>query len=96
MNETKEDQKDWRKDANLLIGRQQATAMVESPMMNMQRSRTFLRPRVLERWVEAGVRPDQVLGTNPASGKSRPICAYPKMAKLRWGSLDDPAAFVCE
>ena len=50
----------------------------------------------LEKWVEAGVRPDQLLGTNPTSGKSRPICAYPKVAKFRWGSLDDPAAFVCE
>jgi feruloyl esterase len=50
----------------------------------------------LEKWVEAGVRPDQILGTNPNSGKSRPICAYPRVAKLRGGNPDDPDAYVCE
>ena len=58
----------------------------------------------LERWVEKGVAPEQVIATkykigmNPASGveRTRPLCAYPKVA--RWngkGSTDDAANFTC-
>lgn len=50
----------------------------------------------LEKWVEGGSRPEQILGTNPESKKSRPICAYPKLAKFHGGSADDPKAYVCE
>jgi feruloyl esterase len=58
----------------------------------------------LEQWVDKGVAPEQVIATkykvglNPASGvqRTRPLCAYPKVA--RWngqGSTDDAANFAC-
>jgi feruloyl esterase len=58
----------------------------------------------LEQWVEKGAAPEQVIATkykigmNPASGvqRTRPVCAYPKVA--RWsgqGSSDDAANFTC-
>jgi feruloyl esterase len=58
----------------------------------------------LEQWVDKGVAPEQVIaikykvGMNPASGveRTRPLCAYPKVA--RWsgqGSSDDAANFTC-
>ena len=58
----------------------------------------------LEQWVEKGVAPEQMIATkykvgmNPASGvaRTRPLCAYPKVA--RWtgqGSTDDAANFTC-
>ena len=58
----------------------------------------------LEQWVEKGVAPEQLIATkyktgmNAASGvqRTRPLCAYPKVA--HWsgqGSTDDAANFVC-
>jgi feruloyl esterase len=58
----------------------------------------------LEQWVDKGVAPEQIIatkykvGANPASGvaRTRPLCAYPKVA--RWsgqGSTDDAANFQC-
>ena len=60
--------------------------------------------RALERWVEDGVAPDQIIatrfktGTNPASGvvRTRPLCPYPQVAHWKGtGSTDDAANFVC-
>jgi feruloyl esterase len=59
----------------------------------------------LERWVEHGVAPEQIIATkfrqpsNPAAGveRTRPLCAYPKTA--HWtgtGSTDDAANFICK
>src|SRR5262249_8874770 len=57
----------------------------------------------LEQWREGGIAPDQLLATkfvndDPSAGvvRTRPICAYPRVA--RWtghGSSDDAANFVC-
>jgi feruloyl esterase len=60
--------------------------------------------RALERWVEDGVAPEQIIatkyksGSNPASGvaRTRPLCAYPQIAKWKGsGSTDEAANFVC-
>lgn len=66
----------------------------------------FLTPLVA--WVEKGQAPDSVigtartaaqnadLGTIPA-GRTRPLCAYPKVAKYKGiGSVDDAANFSCQ
>jgi hypothetical protein len=58
----------------------------------------------LERWVQQGVAPDQIIatkfknGADPASGvaRTRPLCKYPQIA--HWtgsGSTDDASNFVC-
>lgn len=58
----------------------------------------------LELWVEKGTAPQRIIatkyktGSNPASGvaRTRPLCAYPLVA--RWtgaGSTDDAANFTC-
>ncbi len=57
----------------------------------------------LERWVEQGTAPDRLVatkykGTGPASGvaRTRPLCAYPRVAKWNGsGSPDDAANFTC-
>ena len=57
----------------------------------------------LERWVEAGVAPNEVIAvklqTNDAKSpvvRSRPLCAYPKVARYKGsGSTDDAANFAC-
>jgi hypothetical protein len=60
--------------------------------------------RALENWVEGGASPEQIVATkfntaaNPASGvaRTRPLCAYPKVARWKGdGSTDDAANFVC-
>jgi feruloyl esterase len=58
----------------------------------------------LERWVEQGAAPEQVVaaklkpGTNPpAAARTRPLCAYPLTAHwMGSGSTDDAANFVCK
>ncbi len=58
----------------------------------------------LERWVEQGTAPAQIIatkfksGVNPASGvaRTRPLCPYPQTAHYKGnGSTDDAASFVC-
>ena len=59
----------------------------------------------LERWVEEGVAPQQIIVTkyktdvNPASGvlRTRPLCPYPQTANYKGsGSTDNAANFVCK
>jgi feruloyl esterase len=58
----------------------------------------------LEAWVDKGPAPEQVIatrykkGNDPSSGveRTRPLCAYPKVAKYKGsGSTDDAANFEC-
>jgi len=58
----------------------------------------------LERWVEKGVAPERIVAAkrkndmDPASAivRTRPLCAYPLVARYRGnGSTDDDANFVC-
>ncbi len=59
--------------------------------------------RALDRWVETGVAPEQIVATKLVNDDSkqgvqrtRPLCAYPKMAKYKGsGSIDKAANFVC-
>lgn len=48
-------------------------------------------------WVEKGQAPDQLMATGASfPGRSRPICAYPKIAFYKGtGSVDDAANFSC-
>ena len=57
----------------------------------------------LERWVEEGVAPDQIIATKRQGGdpkgaviRTRPLCPYPQVARYKGsGSTDDAANFVC-
>jgi hypothetical protein len=58
----------------------------------------------LQRWVELGIAPDRIIATklkddaDPASGviRTRPLCAYPRVARYRGaGSTDDASNFDC-
>src|SRR5438309_1562368 len=57
----------------------------------------------LERWVEQGVAPDQIIaskrqGIDPKSAvvRTRPLCPYPQVARYKGsGSMDDAVNFVC-
>ena len=58
----------------------------------------------LERWVEQGVPPEEIVatkyktGADPASGvaRTRPLCPYPKVARYKgMGSTDEAANFEC-
>jgi feruloyl esterase len=55
----------------------------------------------LVKWVEQGVAPEQLMAEagpmSPWPGRSRPICAYPKVARYDGqGSIEDAASFRCE
>jgi len=61
--------------------------------------------KAMERWVEEGAAPQQIIaakyksGANPASGvvRTRPLCPYPQTAHWNGsGSTDDAANFVCK
>ena len=48
----------------------------------------------LEQWVEKGIAPDRIVVSRP--DRSRPLCAYPKVAKYKGtGSVDAAENFVC-
>ncbi len=55
----------------------------------------------LERWVEQGTAPEQLIGSGPAVGDAtktltRPICLFPKVAKYKGtGDINDAASFAC-
>ena len=53
----------------------------------------------LERWVEHGQAPDQIVAshsTNGAVDRTRPLCPYPQLATYKGsGSIDDAANFTC-
>jgi feruloyl esterase len=53
----------------------------------------------LERWVEQGVAPDQIVASRVADGRAvrtRPLCPYPQVAIYKGtGSTDDAASFAC-
>ncbi len=54
----------------------------------------------LERWVEKGKAPEQILASHRTNGKvdrTRPLCPYPQVAKYTGtGSIDDAANFTCK
>ena len=53
----------------------------------------------IEQWVEKGKAPEQMIASHSAEGKvdrTRPVCAYPQIAKYKGsGSIDDAASFAC-
>ena len=57
--------------------------------------RAFDALAALEAWVETGKAPSTILGTNPESGLSRPLCAYPTVVRFTSGDATDPGSFTC-
>jgi feruloyl esterase len=50
----------------------------------------------LERWVEHGSAPERIVATKANSPLTRPLCAYPKLARYKGtGDTNDPASFDC-
>lgn len=74
-------------------------AMVARDQSDPQHDMTL----ALERWVEAGVAPDQIIATKRQSQdakspvvRTRPLCPYPQVARYKGsGSTDDAANFTC-
>ena len=54
----------------------------------------------LVKWVESGQGPEQIIASRMQNNqvvRTRPLCAYPKVAKYTGtGSTDDAKNFVCE
>ena len=59
----------------------------------------FDKVGALDRWVEQGRTPDTLIASHAVAGKvdrTRPLCAYPQVAKYKGtGSIDEAANFVC-
>ena len=59
----------------------------------------FDKVSALDQWVDHGKAPDQIIASHSTAGKvdrTRPLCAYPQVAKYKGsGSIDDAANFVC-
>jgi feruloyl esterase len=53
----------------------------------------------LLKWAESGATPDRIEASRVVSGKvtrSRPLCAYPQVARYKGnGSIDEAANFAC-
>jgi feruloyl esterase len=53
----------------------------------------------LEKWVEHGEAPDQIVASHSVNGavdRTRPLCPYPQVARYKGaGSMDDAANFAC-
>lgn len=54
----------------------------------------------MERWVEKGVAPEQLIGTGTVMGDAtktmtHPLCMYPKVAQYKGGDVNDAASFTC-
>jgi feruloyl esterase len=60
---------------------------------------TFDKMGVIVNWVENGKAPEQIVAEHSTGGKTdrtRPLCAYPKIAKYKGsGSTNDAANFAC-
>jgi feruloyl esterase len=60
---------------------------------------TFDRMKVIEQWVEQGQKPGRIIASHATAGivdRTRPLCAYPEVARyIGSGSTDDAANFVC-
>jgi len=61
---------------------------------------TFDKVKVLEEWVEGGKAPSRIVASHATAGKvdkTRPLCAYPQVAKYNGsGDLNDAANFTCK
>ena len=53
----------------------------------------------LEHWVEQGKAPQRIIAAHRTSGqvdRTRPLCAYPQVARYKGaGSIDEAANFTC-
>ena len=60
----------------------------------------FDKVGTLEQWVEQNKTPEQIIASHMTNGKvdrTRPLCAYPQVAKYKGsGSIDDAASFSCK
>jgi feruloyl esterase len=57
---------------------------------------TFDTLTAMEQWREHGVTPVQMMGSNPQSGLTRPLCPYPQYAKYKGsGDVKDAANWAC-
>jgi feruloyl esterase len=60
---------------------------------------TFDRMKVIEQWVEQKQTPARIEASHATAGKvdrTRPLCAYPEVARYTGsGSTDEAANFVC-
>jgi hypothetical protein len=60
---------------------------------------TFDMQTALEQWVERGIAPGEILATHSINGvvdRSRPLCAYPKVAAYKGtGDTNEAANFEC-
>jgi hypothetical protein len=47
-------------------------------------------------WVEKGIAPDSIIGTNSTTGRTRPLCPYPSVARYTGeGTIEDAENFIC-
>jgi feruloyl esterase len=60
---------------------------------------TFEKLAVIDQWVSTGKAPEQILSSKVTAGRTvrtRPLCAYPALARYQGsGSMDEAASFAC-
>ncbi len=50
---------------------------------------------VIDRWVESGQAPNEVIARKPGSSQTRKLCPYPERAEFRGGDPDKAESFEC-
>ena len=74
------------------------TGVVISPLIALMQDQVDALA-ALEAWVERGTAPDSIPASRSINGRvdrTRPLCAYPAVARYRGsGSIDDAANFAC-
>jgi len=60
---------------------------------------SFDKVKAMEEWVEQGKKPTQIVASHMTNGqvdKTRPLCAYPQVAKYKGtGNTNEAASFSC-
>jgi feruloyl esterase len=89
---------DFANQAGKLVGPEKAAQSIR--VITTPGNFEFDRVKVIEDWAERGKAPEEVVGTQKTrEGKlirTRPLCAYPRVAKYKGtGNTDDAANFYC-
>lgn len=97
--------REYHKDAVAIMGKEQLDSVARFMMvpghghcwaLPSSAADNFDPLAVVDRWVESGEAPDEVVAKSYTSGLTRKLCPYPEFAKLVGDDPDSAESYVCE